>query len=97
MGAISEADYGIRLRALLALHNIELDFVAFFKCLVSVQLNRRIVNEYIRSVIASDESVALGVVEPLNLSFVLSHRFPPSFLEYRRVLVIERESHTDTF
>jgi hypothetical protein len=44
------------------------------------------VNEYIRPVFASDESVALGVVEPLDLSFVLSHRFLPFF----HVLVLNR-------
>ena len=97
MGGIAIADYGVRLRALLALHNIELDFVAFLKRLVPVQLNCGIVNEYIRPVFASDESVALGVVEPLHLSLVLSHSFLPSFLEYRGVLVIEKDSHTDTF
>jgi hypothetical protein len=38
------------------------------------------VDEYIRPVFASDESVALGVVEPLDLTFVLSsHRLLPSF------------------
>jgi hypothetical protein len=31
-------------------------------------------DEYIRPVFTSDESVALGVVEPLDLPFVLSHR-----------------------
>jgi hypothetical protein len=36
-------------------------------------------NENIRPVFTSDESVALGVVEPLDLSLVLSHRFLPSF------------------
>jgi hypothetical protein len=34
------------------------------------------VDEYIRPIFASDESVALGVVKPLNLSFVLSHSVP---------------------
>src|SRR5665213_1005382 len=68
------ASYGICLRTLLALHNVELYFVAFFERFVSVQLNCRIVDENIRPVFASDESVALGVVKPLDLTFVLSHR-----------------------
>jgi hypothetical protein len=79
MGAVPEADYSIRLWAFLALDDIELDLVAFLERFVPVQLNCGIVNEYIRPVFASDESVALGVVEPLNLSLVLSHRFLPSF------------------
>jgi len=96
--AIPETNYGIRLRALLALDDIELDLIAFFERLVSVQLNRRVVNEYIWSVFASDESVALSIVKPLHLTFVLSHRFLPSLLESCRVLVIERgKSFTVTF
>jgi low affinity Fe/Cu permease len=39
------------------------------------QLNCRIVDEYVRPVITSDESVALGVAKPLNHSFVLCHKF----------------------
>jgi hypothetical protein len=38
------------------------------------------VHEHIGAVIATDESVALGVVEPLNLAFVLSHRVVPFLL-----------------
>lgn len=74
VSAIPETNYGIRLRALLALYDVKLYFIAFFKRLVPIQLNGGIVNEYIRSIFASDESVTLGVIEPLNLSFVLSHR-----------------------
>lgn len=74
MSVIPEADHGIRLGAFLAVYDIKLDFIAFLKRLVPIELNCRVVNEYIRSVLASDESVTLGVVEPLNLSFVLSHR-----------------------
>ena len=79
MSAIPVADDRIRLGALLAVYDVELDFIAFFERFISVQLNRRVVDKYIRSVITPDESVALGVVEPLNLSFVLSHRLLPSF------------------
>ena len=79
MGAIAKADYGIRLGAFLALDYIELDVVAFFERFVSVQLDCRVMDEYIRPVLASDESVALGVVKPLDLPFVLSHSFLPSF------------------
>jgi len=80
MGSISEANHSIRLRSLLALYDIELDFVAFLQRFVSVQLNRGVVNEYIWPVFASDESVALGVVKPLHFPFVLSHKFLPSLL-----------------
>jgi len=79
MGSIIlEANDPVRLGTLLALYDIELDFIAFLQRLVSVQLNCRVVNEYIWPVFASDESVALGVVKPLQFTFVLSHKFLPS-------------------
>ena len=88
MGTIPKADYGIRLRAFLAFNYVELDLIAFFERFVPIQLNCRVVDEYIRPVFTSDESVALGVVKPLDLSFVLSHRFLPSFFRgIQRVLV----------
>jgi len=78
VGAVPEANHRIRLRAFLPFDDVELHIVAFFKRFVAVQLDCRIVDEYIRPVLASDESVALGVVEPLDLTFVLSHRLLPS-------------------
>ena len=77
-GAVSEANHGICLWAFLALDNVELDFIAFLERFVSVQLNRRIMDENIWPVFASDESVALGVVKPLDLTFELSHWLLPS-------------------
>ena len=79
MRAVSEADNRIRLRPFLAFDDVELDLIAFFERFVPVQLDCRVVNEYVRPVFTSDESVALGVVKPLDLTFVLSHRFLPSF------------------
>ena len=84
MGAIPKANDCIRLRAFLSLDYVELDLVAFFERFVPIQLNRRVMDEYIRPVFASDESVALSVVEPLDLPFKLSHRFLPSFSWYGR-------------
>jgi hypothetical protein len=91
VGAIPITDYRVGLRTFLAFHDVELDFIAFFERFVSVQLYRRVVDEYIRPVVTSDESVALGVIEPLNLSFVLSHRLLPSFwLDWLGVTVRKR-------
>jgi hypothetical protein len=39
------------------------------------------VNEYIRPIVASNESVAFGVVKPLDLPFELSHRLLLSCIE----------------
>src|ERR1039458_4721813 len=85
-----EADHCIRLGTFLTLDDVEVDVIALFQRFVPVQLNRRIVDEYIRPVFASDESIALGVVEPLDLPFVLCHRLLPSLVlrfrsEERRV------------
>jgi hypothetical protein len=77
-GVIPEPDYRIRLRAFLTLNDIELDLIVLFQRFVSIQMNRRVMDEYIGPIIAADESVALGVVEPLDLPFVLSHRILPS-------------------
>jgi hypothetical protein len=73
-GRISLPDDCIRLRAFLALDDVELHIIAFFQSLVAIQLDCRVVNENIWPVVASDESVALGVVEPFHFAFELSHR-----------------------
>jgi hypothetical protein len=68
----------VRLRALLSLDDVELDFVAFLQRLVSVHLDCGVMDKHVGPVIASNKSVALSVVEPLDLSSVLSHRLLPS-------------------
>jgi hypothetical protein len=73
-GRVLQPGNCIRLRTLLPLNDVELHVIALFQCLVTIQLNCRVVDENIRPVITSDESVALGVVEPLDFAFVLSHR-----------------------
>ena len=73
-GSIPQSEYSIRLGTFLTLDDIELNLIALFQRFISVQLNRRVVDEYIRPVFAADESIALGVVEPLDLPFVLCHR-----------------------
>jgi hypothetical protein len=76
-GSISQSDDCIRLRTFLPLDDVELHIIALFQSLVTIQLDCRVVDENIWPVITSDESVALGVVEPLDFAFVLSHRGLP--------------------
>ena len=76
MGGVPEPHDRIGLGTLLTLNDVEFHVIALFQSFVSVQLNCRIVNEYVRPVFTPDESVALGVVKPLDLTFVLSHRLP---------------------
>lgn len=78
VGCVSEPHYRIGLRPFLTLDDIELNIIALFQGFVPVQLNCGVVNEYVWPVFTPDESVALGIVEPLDFSFVLSHRLPPS-------------------
>ena len=49
----------LRLRALLALRDLELDALSVFKQLVAVHLDRGEVDEHVRASIDCDESVAL--------------------------------------
>src|SRR3569623_3720784 len=73
-GRVLQPGNSNRLRTLLPLNDVELHVIALFQSLVTIQLNCRVVDENIRPVITSDESVALGVVEPLDFAFVLRHR-----------------------
>ncbi len=67
----------IGLRALLTIDDVEFDLVPFLQRLVTVHLNCRIMNENVRSILTADESEPLGVVEPLDCAFVLSHGISP--------------------
>lgn len=77
VGGVLQPNDCIGLGTFLALDDVELDLIAFFECFVAVQLNRRVVHEYVGAVFTSDESVALGVIEPFHFAFVLSHRLVP--------------------
>ena len=68
MISVLEECHCTRLRAFLSFDYVELDLIAIFECFVPIQLDCRVVDEYIRPVFASDESVALGVVKLLNNS-----------------------------
>src|SRR5439155_24821875 len=73
-GCVSLPDDCIRLRAFLPLDDVEFHIIALFQSLVAIQLDCRVVNENIWPVVASDESVAISVFEPLHFAFELSHR-----------------------
>jgi len=68
----------VGLRTFLTLNNIEFDFVAFLEALVSVELNSAVMDENVRSIIASYKAVALCVIKPLDFAFVLRHEPCPS-------------------
>src|SRR3954449_6885604 len=56
------------LRAFRAVNDLELDRLAFFKRPEPVALDCREVNEHVAPAVAFNESVTLGVVEPLDLT-----------------------------
>src|SRR3954452_2806714 len=61
------------LGSFLALHNLELYRVALLQALVAVARNRAVMDEHVRAIIASDEPVSFGVIEPLHSSFQAIH------------------------
>jgi hypothetical protein len=74
--------HGVRLRALLSLHDVEFDLVSLFEALVAVQLDRAVMHEDIWTIFATNEPIALSVVEPLHFAFVWRHE-PVTFLQSR--------------
>ena len=93
MVSVLKVCHCIRLRAFLSFDYVELDLIAIFERFVPIQLDCRVVDEYIRPVFASDESEALGVIKPLNNSFVLCHKFPPSLPGIPALRVIHLNHH----
>src|ERR1035441_2255251 len=71
-GGIFRPNHSVGLRTFLSIDDIELDFVAFLQGLVTIYLDGRIVNEYIRSILSANKAKTLGVIEPLDCAFVLS-------------------------
>jgi hypothetical protein len=91
---LTEAQNSICLRAFLPLNDIKLDVVAFFEALVSVELDCRVVDEDVRTVVTTDESVAFCIVEPFHLAFVRSHvpYLPPQYGAGEPQLALLRET-----
>jgi hypothetical protein len=50
------------------LHDLEFDRISFLQCPVSIADDRRIVYEHIGAIFSPDESVSLGIIEPLDCS-----------------------------
>lgn len=63
----------VGLWTLLPLNDVELDLVPLFQTFVPINLDGAVVDENVGSVVSSDESVAFGVVKPLDFAFVLRH------------------------
>src|SRR6476469_4077791 len=69
----------IGLQALLALHNLEGDLLAFLQRLEAGALDGTEVHEQVRAGLRGDEAEALGVVEPLDgTALTIRHLVTPS-------------------
>ena len=68
-----DAGYLIGLGSFRPLDDVELYLVTFLQGFVAVQLNRAVVYEDIRTVVTAEESVPLGIIEPLHCTFELRH------------------------
>jgi hypothetical protein len=73
LGYFSNSSYGIRLGTFLSLNDVEFHLVPFFQALVSIELDRAVMDKHVGSIIAADKAVTLRVIEPLHFAFVLSH------------------------
>ena len=73
LGYFSHSSYGIGLRTFLSLNDVEFHLVPFLQALVSIELDRTVMNKHVRSVVPADKAVTFRVIEPLDLAFVLSH------------------------
>jgi hypothetical protein len=73
LGYFPNSSNGIGLRALLSLDDVEFDFVTLLEALVSIELNRAVVNKHVGAVIPANKTITLRVVEPLDFAFILSH------------------------
>lgn len=60
--------YAIGLRPFWTLDNLKLNRIPLVECFVSLAYDCGVMDKYIGTVIPSDETVALGVVEPLDLT-----------------------------
>ena len=79
--SLGHFDYAIGLRAFLALHDFELNLIAFLETLVSLRLYGAVVDEHIRTILLPDESEAFCVIEPLDCAFNARHLHTfPDFL-----------------
>ena len=73
LGYFSNSSYGIGLRTFLSLNDVEFHLVPFFQALVSIELDRAVMNKHVGSIVPADKAITLRVVEPLHFAFVLSH------------------------
>src|SRR5262245_24945657 len=82
-GLLGGAGHVTGLRTFGTVNDFELNRLSLFEGTEACALNRRVVHEHVAAAFALDETVALGVVEPLDLA-CNTHRSLPVLLVARR-------------
>jgi hypothetical protein len=82
-GYFFEAHNLVGLGALCALDNVKLDLVPFFEALIAFALDGTVMNKDISSVVTSEETVSLCIVEPFDCTFVMCQD-PDSLMTFRQ-------------
>jgi hypothetical protein len=74
---LSGRDNVLSLRSFVALDNGEFDTLSFLEGAIALRADRAEVNKHVVPVVAGDETVPLGVVEPLDGSdLTICHQYP---------------------
>jgi len=85
------------LRAFLSLSDFEFHSVTFLQALVAFGSNCAVMHKDIRSILTADESVTLGIIEPLDRTFQSFHvrplrqSYPPSRRSQGEMKVVPAE------
>jgi hypothetical protein len=79
---VSEPDNVFGLKALLASGHGELDLLAFVQLAIPISADSTEMNEDVLSLLALDEAITLGIVEPLHCAgFTLGHVKHPPYMK----------------
>src|SRR5207245_3386105 len=73
VGVAIPLGYVVRFRSFLSLRYFDLYLIAFLQALIAFASNGAVVDKYVRSILTSDKTVPLGVVEPLYCAFHTLH------------------------
>jgi len=75
-----QLDYIARLRAFLALHDLELDVIPLLKAFVTFRVDGAVVNKNIGPVVPPDETEPLSIIEPFDFTFNPGHLPLPPYV-----------------
>ena len=68
-----QPQYLVCLGSFLSLHDVKFNIVAFLQAFIPFSLNRGVVYEHIRAIVAPNEPESFCIIEPLHFAFMLRH------------------------